>query len=362
LNCSFCGKSQQEVKKLIAGPTVYICDECVGICNDVIAEEQAREPAPRPAAPTVDELLAAFGERVTGNVEATRALVAALRHHRHNTDQGASASRVRAMRVLLVGPSGSGKTTLGRALCEVAGPVSRLADVGGLSESGYVGDDVEHLVASLLGAADQDIERAQRGVLFLDGVEKLAARRPLSPRGRDISGEEVQRELLRLLDGTVLNVPYHTSRHPSVARQDVATEHILVAAAVRLEDGALPPEADDREVRDALCQSGLLAAFVARFDRIVRLRPPTAADLRSILTRRGGLIDRIAQALAPLNATLEVTPDAVDELSTTAVGAPDGAWVLDRALRRQLTEVFLVPDPARAFRVDRALARRLLAG
>ena len=255
IKCSFCGKTRAEVKKIIAGPTVYICDECVGLCNDIIAEE-AEAPPPEVEMPELAPLIAHFDATVVGQTAAKRALIAALRLH---AERVIHESAARVPHVLLVGPRGSGKTTLGRAVCSALGLPSFHVDVGRLSESGYVGDDVEHLCVGLVWRASSPSE-AERGVLFLDGIEKIRAQRPLST-ARDISGEGVQRELVRLLDGLELSIPNMRARHPQALGEVFHTDRVLVVAACSLE--SLPKGATDRVLREKLREAGLVDAVLA---------------------------------------------------------------------------------------------------
>jgi len=348
VSCSFCGKHQKEVKKIVAGPSVYICDECVGLCNDIIAEEveaaDAAAAAARPEPMAAAELLTELDMRVVGQTSAKRTLVAAVR-------QQQVLDTTPALRVLLVGPSGSGKTTLGRALVDSVRD-GCMTDVGRLSESGYVGDDVEHVLCGLLDRANGEVERAQHGVLFLDGIEKLHAQRPLT-RARDISGESVQRELLRVLESGLLYLPKSGGgRHPQRAGDlEIDTRHILIVAAVRTEGWDLPADLSERALRDALCEAGLLNAFVARFDRVIRLDRLGGAQMKSLAA---GLIAETCRRAATVGTTLYITPDAVQVLASFGARSPDGAWALRAPLHRILEDVLLATPPVAAQTIDQA--------
>ncbi|MFT3767429.1 MAG: ClpX C4-type zinc finger protein [Minicystis sp.] len=354
LQCSFCGKSQKEVRKLIAGPNAYICDECIVLSKDIIDGDQ-ESPAIEVPAPA--DLEIALDDHAVGQRAAKRALVAALRRHLLGSAQPGSDQR--APRVLLVGPSGSGKTTLGRALCAVTGLVAHHADVSRLSESGYVGEDVENLLGSLLMYAKQKTESARRGVLFLDGLEKLKAERPLS-RSRDISGEGVQRELIRLLDGLDLAVPmWAHRRHPQAEVEHFTCRSLFVGAAARLDP--LPPRASDRELRAALASAGLLPELLARFDRIVPLPLPDADTLLALLAHPRGPIAEASKVVASLGGSLEYTHTAMRALAEAAAASAEGAWLLNHIVDRQMEEIMTAPSPRRAWSVDEGRVRGLVA-
>ncbi len=357
IKCNFCGKSQQEVIKLIAGPDCYICNECIGACNDIIAEEAEKEPAPAPPdePPDAEELFQDLHAAVAGQNDAKRSLVAALRR-RHFAR--ALDPVPRAPRILWVGPSGVGKTALGLAACGAAPQPAYAFDVGRLSEAGYVGDDVEHILQGLLAVADGSVAAAERGFLFLDGVEKLGLSMPRTVVHRDISGASVQRELLRLLEGRTLDVPPRGSRHPQQQNISIDTNSIVIVAAVRVEGVTAPPGATERELRDALVQMGLLAAFVSRFDRVVFFRPLGPAELATVAE---WAFERARAEASAVGTTLDLRPDALDTLVSAAVASGEEGFGVARFTQRLLEEVYVAERPATTFTVDAAAVRALLS-
>src|SRR6266567_7525015 len=232
LSCSFCGKNQKEVKKLIAGPTVYICDECIGLCNDIIAEEIEKEEqvSGLAAVPKPAEIKAVLDEYVIGQERAKKILAVAVHNHYKRIDAkvGVDDVELQKSNILLLGPTGCGKTLLAQTLARILNVPFAIADATALTEAGYVGEDVENILLKLIQAADFDIKKAETGIIYIDEVDKIARKADNPSITRDVSGEGVQQALLKILEGTVASVPPQGGRkHPHQEFLSIDTTNIL---------------------------------------------------------------------------------------------------------------------------------------